>query len=385
VLLFEALGGFGGRSVVLARRCAPKSKMTLLRQKIAQTIMAGCAGETVTPAERLIFTEYGFGGFILFRRNCCEPRQLVALCRTLWETAPGAPPFLAIDQEGGKVHRLPAPFTRFPPAAVIGRRRDPALAQAAGSAVAAELALAGINLNFAPVLDVNSNPDSPIIGDRAFADDPGAVSEIGLAWARGLRAGGVIPCGKHFPGHGGTAQDSHFTLPVVDRSREEISTTELLPFADACRSGLEALMTAHVKFTALDPTRVATLSEAIVTGILRHELGYNGVVFSDDMEMKAISGQHSPGPAAALALQAGVDIVIFCHDADRAVAALEFLCAEAEREPLLRAKIESANRRIGELKRTRLQRFTGTVEDEIEAHLSALEHHRLVEKIYGSL
>ncbi len=221
----------------------------------------------------MIFAEYGFGGFILFRHNCCEPRQILSLCRSLWDDAPGLPPFIAIDEEGGKVHRLPPPFTHFPAAAAIGVRNDLHLAYRAGRAVAGELALVGINLNFAPVLDVNSNPDNPIIGERAFGADPNLVSATSAAWMRGLREGGVIPCGKHFPGHGDTHQDSHLALPVVTKSLARLQAVELPPFVAACRDGIEALMTAHVKFTALDPNHVATLSEPIVTGLLRHQLG----------------------------------------------------------------------------------------------------------------
>jgi beta-N-acetylhexosaminidase len=307
------------------------------------------------------------------------------LCRSLWNSAPGEPPFIAIDAEGGSVHRLPQPFTHFPSAAAIGARNDVHLAYRAGQATARELALAGINLNFAPVLDVNSNPNNPIIGARAFGATPAAVSAMSLAWARGLREGGVIPCGKHFPGHGDTDRDSHVDLPVVSKSWAELRAVELAPFGEACRAGIEALMTAHVKYIALDPNHAATLSEAIVTGLLRHQLGYDGVVFSDDMEMKAVSADYGPAEAATLALGAGVDMMLFCHDIEKAVQAVEFLCAESEREPALRAQVEASHRRIAALKQLWLKSFNGAADNELGERLKNLRHGSIVDEIHGSL
>jgi beta-N-acetylhexosaminidase len=263
--------------------------MYALREKIGQMFLVGCQDESLTRDEQLIFAEYQFGGIILFKENCAEPAQIVSLCRSLWQSADETPPFIAIDQEGGRVNRLPQPFTHFPSAAQIGAKRNPALARQLGRATAEELKLAGVNLNFAPVLDVNSNPANPIIGDRAFASDPKQVVEIASAWAQGLRDGGIIPCGKHFPGHGDTEKDSHLELPTVKKSMDDLRAVELEPFADATRNRIESLMTAHVLYPALDPKLSATLSEAIVTGLLRHQLGYEGLVFSDDMEMKAMA------------------------------------------------------------------------------------------------
>ncbi len=297
-----------------------------LRRKIGQLFLVGIEGAILNRNERLFFEEYAFGGFVLFQRNCHDAAQIVSLCRALWAMAGELPPFIAIDQEGGRVHRLPAPFTHFPAAARIGSRNDTSLAYRAGRAVAAELALAGINLNFAPVLDVNTNPRSPIIGDRAFAAAPHAVTTCGWAWAQGLRGGGIIPCGKHFPGHGAADKDSHFDLPVVAKALEALQTIELTPFVHACRNHIEALMTAHVLYPALDPRSPATLSQKIVTGLLRQQLGYGGVVFSDDMEMHAISDRYGVEESALQCILAGVDVLLFCHELPKAVTACEFLC-----------------------------------------------------------
>jgi beta-N-acetylhexosaminidase len=344
--------------------------------------IVGCQAEQLSHDEQLIFEEYAFGGFILFRENCCEPAQVSNLCRSLWQTASGEPPFLAIDQEGGRVHRLPEPFTHFPAAARIGQRNDADLAYRCGRATAAELSLIGINLNFAPVLDVSSNP---VIGDRSFGAEPQQVIDLSSAWTRGLGDGGVIPCGKHFPGHGDTAEDSHFALPVLEKSLERLKAVELAPFAWACKDKIEALMTAHVLYRALDPNLPATLSERVVTALLRHQLGYDGVVFSDDMEMRAISDNFAPEQAAALALRAGVDVLLFCHDLPKAIEVLEFLSDEAEKDPALRAQIEKSYRRIIDLKRRYLKGFTGASDNKIVAQLKTMDHQRLVDEIHGSL
>jgi len=358
--------------------------MTTLREKIGQLFMVGIQGEALSRDERLIVEQCGFGGFILFGRNCREAKQILSLCRALWKTGAELPPLIAIDQEGGRVHRLPQPFTHFPSAALIGRSGDSDLAYRAGRAAAAELSLLGINLNFAPVLDVDSNPNNPIIGDRSFGRRPDQVIKFASPYAQGLRHGGIIPCGKHFPGHGDTDKDSHLDLPVVEKALAELKAVELPSFVQACRSGIEALLTAHVIYRALDPELPATLSERIVTGLLHHELGYDGVVFSDDLEMKAISANYGAEQAATLALRAGVDALLFCHELIHAVQALEFLCAEAEKEPALRAKVEESYRRISQLKNGRLKAFTGAKETEISARLASLDHQRIVDEIQGS-
>jgi len=355
--------------------------MNTIRQTIGQMFLVGCRGDSLGNDERLLIEEYQFAGVILFQKNCGDPRQLISLCRAIWECFDITPPFIAIDQEGGRVHRLPAPFSDFPAAARIGTRNDLDLAYRFGKATAAELTLAGINLNFAPVLDVASNPMSSIIGDRAFSAEPQRVIEIAGAWTEGLRDGGVIPCGKHFPGHGDADKDSHFELPMVRKSIDELQATELAPFIHACRNQIESLMTAHVAYPALDPKLPATLSAAIITGLLRHQLGYDGVVFSDDLAMRAISDRYSVEDATGLAVRAGVDVLLFCHEIDKAVAALEFLCAEAERDATMRARIEESYRRVTELKRRSVNRFTGVAEKEITARLEEFNHRKLLDAL----
>ncbi len=347
--------------------------------------MVGVQGEALTTEERLIIEQYGFGGFIWFSHNCGEPEQILSLCRALWETGAELPPFIAIDQEGGRVHRLPPPFTHFPAAGLIGRSGNPDLAYRAGRATAAELSLLGINLNFAPVLDIHSNPKNPIIGDRSFGAEPERVIKFAWPYMQGLRDGGIIPCGKHFPGHGDTDKDSHLDLPVIDKPLEQLRVVELPPFIHACRNQIESLMTAHVLFRALDPKCPATLSHEIVTGLLRQELGYGGVVFGDDMEMKAISDNYGDDEAVALAVRAGIDAVLYCHELSRAIRACEFLCDEAARDAAVRAQVEKSYERITRLKRSFLERFTGVAERELKERLARLDHQRIAGEIDGSL
>lgn len=355
--------------------------MATPREKIGQMFMIGLQGESLTRDEQLVIEECGFGGFILFSHNCCGPEQILSLCRSLWESNLKTPPLIGIDQEGGRVHRLANPFTHFPAAALVGRRDDPNLAYRAARATAAELALVGVNLNFAPVLDVNSNPNNPIIGSRSFGTEPNQVITFAWPYVQGLRDGGIIPCGKHFPGHGGTDKDSHLDLPVLDRSPDELTAVELPPFVHACRNQIESLMTAHVLYRSLDPNFPATLSPNIVTGLLRQQLGYAGVVFSDDMEMKALSSNYDADEAVALAVRAGVDVMLYCHDLPGAVNALEFLCSEAERNPAVRAQVENSYHRITELKQRYLKRFTGIEEKELAKRLARLDHRRIVNEI----
>ena len=259
------------------------------------------------------------GGVILFRRNVGTPSAIARLSAELH--ALPSQPLVAIDHEGGRVMRLGEPFTQFPAAATVGRTRIPELAYRVGRAMAQELADVGIDLNFAPVLDVHSNPANPIIGDRAFGADPALVSEMGIALMRGLLDGGVIPCGKHFPGHGDTAQDSHLELPVVNRSVETLELVELAPFRAAIAACVPMLMTAHVLYPAFDADNPATLSRKILTDLLRTNLGFNGVVASDDLEMRAIGAYQDIGPAAVATLRAGADALLVCQELSKAVRA----------------------------------------------------------------
>jgi beta-N-acetylhexosaminidase len=265
------------------------------------------------------------------------------------------PPIVAIDHEGGRVHRLDPPFTRFPAAAVVAAHGVRAVRDVA-TAMARELAAVGIDLTFAPVLDVASNPANPVIGERAFASDAARAAGLALAAFRATRAVGLITCGKHFPGHGDTVADSHLELPIVEKSRRELARTELVPFRRAIAAGIPMLMSAHVVYPAFDRARPATLSPPIVTGLLRRRLGFRGVICTDDLEMRAIADHYGPGDAAIAAISAGVDLLLYCHRQDdlrSAIAAVERAVA-AGRIP--ERRIAAAHRRVAALARWRARR-----------------------------
>lgn len=355
--------------------------MASLRDRIGQMIMVGLIGEELSQEEKSLLRDYPFGGFILFSHNLKEPKQILSLCRSLWGTGNGDPPFIAIDQEGGRVHRLPAPFTHFPPAALLGRTGNPDLAYRFGLAAARELLAVGINLNFAPVLDVHSNPNNPVIGDRSLGPDPKQVTTLGWSVIEGLRDGGTIPCGKHFPGHGDTAQDSHLQLPVVEKDVTSLQTVELPPFIHACRNQVESLMTAHVLYPALDSTYPATLSHAIIGKLLRQGLGYQGVVFGDDLGMKAISNNFPLEESVSRAVYAGVDVLLFCHQMELAVAAFEHLGRQTEEKEPTRARVEKSYQRIQRLKERYLKSFAGADEDLLTEYIGITSHQKLAEEI----
>lgn len=318
-----------------------------LRQQIGRLLFVGIPGPTFDDHTRSTLEALYVGGVVLFRRNVETPAQLAQLIAALH--ALPSRPLVAIDHEGGRVNRLGEPFTQFPAAAAVGRRRDAELAYRVGRAMAAELRSIGIDVNFAPVLDVNSNPANPVIGDRAFSSEADVVGELGIAQMRGLLDGGVVPCGKHFPGHGDTVKDSHLELPVVDRPRVELERTELVPFRAAIAAGVPMLMTAHVLYPSLDPEHPATVSRRILTGLLREEMRFQGVVVSDDLQMRAISEGWDIGGVALATLEAGVDALLVCQDLSQAVAARAAIERGVDSGTLAARTVAAAAVRVGRL------------------------------------
>lgn len=314
-----------------------------LREAIGSLLCLGIPGPRLDDATRATLQRLHVGTVILFRRNVGNLDELKDLCAALH--ALPSRPLVAIDHEGGRVMRVGAPFTHFPAAAAIGRGGDPRIAYQVGHAMAAELLSVGVDLSFAPVLDVNSNPANPVIGDRSFGAAPELVAAMGIAQMNGLRDGGVVPCGKHFPGHGDTEKDSHHELPIVTRSRAEIERVELVPFRAAIAADIPMIMTAHVVYTNLDPTAPATMSRSIVSDLLRGELGFRGVVATDDLDMRAIADHQSIGAAAVKIVQAGVDMLLICNALDKAVEAFAAI-ERALDDAMLEARqiIEAAQR-----------------------------------------
>ena len=292
---------------------------------------------------RALEREWDLGGVILFGRNVETPEQVAELVFELQMLARDAPLWVSVDQEGGRVARFRAPFTEWPPMASLGRHGDTALAERFASALAAELTAVGVTLDFAPVLDVYQDAADPVIGDRALSPDPAAVGRLGGAIIATLQRHGIAACAKHFPGHGDTRADSHRELPVVDHPPERLREHEMAPFRDAVAADVAAVMTAHVRYPALDAEQPATLSRIIVDELLRRELGHQGLIITDDLDMGAITTRQTVEEAAVDALEAGCDTVLVCGESiDRHTAVLEAIVHAVEADRLNRRRVEDA-------------------------------------------
>jgi len=322
-----------------------------LPAQVGQLLSVGFDGPALPEQLRERIAASQVGGVMLFRPNIADPVQLAGLVAGLRQAAPlEAPLLVSIDQEGGVVQRVRAPATVWPPMLAVGTADDVGRTTAVGRAIGEELAALGVGWDFAPVLDVHTNPANPVIGDRAFGTTPEAVATHALAFWRGLRAAGLVGCGKHFPGHGDTRIDSHLDLPVVAHDLERLRRVELAPFAAAAKAGMEAFMTAHVVYPALDPDHPATLSRRIATDLLRGELGFKGVLVSDDLGMKAVADRYSIEDLAVGAIEAGVDHLLVREPVARQVAAFEAILRAAESSAGFRARVEEAAARVAALK-----------------------------------
>jgi len=352
-----------------------------LRREIGRLLIAGFNGSQVPVELRSIAREFGLGGVILFSRNIEAPEQVAELCYDASRLVPDLPPWVSIDQEGGRVARLKAPFTEWPPMATLGRSGDPGLAERFARALAAELKAVGVTLDYAPVLDVMTNAKNPVIGDRALAATADDVARLGAAIIRTLQAEGVAACGKHFPGHGDTSVDSHLELPLVEHPPDRLRAIEFVPFRAAVQADVATIMTAHVFVPSLDENRPATLSRRVVTDLLRRELGYGGVILSDDLEMKAIAHTYAVPDAAVMATEAGCDGVLICSgDYATQAATLEALVHAVESQRLSYARVEDALQRQQRAK----ERFLGAAMTSRPAKWQALrqligrEEHRAI-------
>jgi beta-N-acetylhexosaminidase len=274
--------------------------------------MLGFDGDSI-PAELAEHLARGLAGVVLYQRNFTSAGGLRELTLAIRQTA-GRPVLIGIDQEGGTRFALREPFTAWPSAAELGRLGDIESVEQVARAMATELCAVGCNLNFAPMLDLHVNSESPVTKDRSFGADPLLVAKMGAALDRGLRLGGVLSCGKHFPGHGDAAVDPHLDLPVFGGTMERLESAELIPFAAAIASGVPLVMTAHILMPQVDPENPASLSRTMLDGVLRRRLRFDGVILADDLGMGAIAKRYGPGEAAVQTLLAGTDIAMLCHD-----------------------------------------------------------------------
>ncbi len=323
-----------------------------LDEKIGQLVIVGLDGYTTDEHARQMIEEYNVGGFILFKSNIKSSHQMLELLNSLKSInqANKVPLFLSVDEEGGRVSRLPGEFLKIPSNKIIGKLNNSSVSYKVGSIIGEELKAFGMNMNFAPVLDINSNPKNPVIGDRSFGTGPDLVSKLGVQTMQGLQSQNIIPVIKHFPGHGDTSTDSHVGLPRVNNDLKRLRSFELRPFADAIENGAEAVMVAHILLPKIDPENPASFSKTIISDILRRDMEFDGVVITDDFTMGAIVKNYNIGQAAVKSILAGSDIVLVCHDYEKQKAVISALKNATQSGLLPMKRIDQSVSRILRLK-----------------------------------
>ena len=367
---------------------ASASDLTL-EEQIGQLLMVGFPGTMPTPQLMKLIQRYHVGNVILFSRNVQSARQLHELTARLQELAREGgqrqPLLIALDQENGMVQRLGEDATIFPGNMALGAVGSEQSAYEVALAAGQELRALGVNLNLAPVVDVNNNPANPVIGVRSFGEDPRQVARLAGAQIRGYQDAGVATCIKHFPGHGDTATDSHLAMPTVPYEMERLERIELVPFRSGIAAGTDCVMTAHIYFPALMGTTnlPATLSPAVIRQLLREQLGFQGVIMTDCLEMNAVSETVGVGRGAVLAKQAGNDLMLISHRYDRQLAGLEALKAAVQAGAIAPEAIQEAAERILALKQRLGEREQRRSTTPTLADVGSAAHRRLSDQIYA--
>ncbi|MDR7870772.1 MAG: beta-N-acetylhexosaminidase [Tissierellaceae bacterium] len=321
-----------------------------LEEKVGQLLIVGFEGTELSDITGAYIEDLGVGGLIFFSRNIKSKDQVNTLVEEIKGSSNNIPLFLAIDEEGGKVSRMPQEYKKLPDSIDIGNTNDTDLAFEYGELLGNRVKSLGLNLNFAPVMDINSNPNNPVIGKRAFGTTPEIVSEMGLQVASGIRSTSVIPSIKHFPGHGDTSTDSHIELPVIEKNVDELKGFELKPFKAAIEEDIEMIMSAHILVPSIDEKYPATLSQKILGDLLRDEMGYDGVIISDDMTMGAIVNNYTLEEASIDFLKAGGDILLVCHGVENPRLVIDKILESIETGELTEDEINKKVYRILELK-----------------------------------
>jgi len=348
-------------------------------------VVAGFDGYVVPTELRALAREWDLGGVVLFGRNVEAPEQVAELAFGAQELAHDVPLWIGVDQEGGRVARLRAPFTEWPPMEGLGRQGDTGLARRFAAALADELSAVGVSLDFAPVLDVRHDGADPVIGDRALSSDPAAVGRIGAVIIETLQRNGIAACAKHFPGHGDARADSHTELPVIEHPPERLREQDMAPFRAAVGASVAGVMTAHILYPALDVDQPATLSRTIVRDLLRDEIGHQGLIVTDDLEMGAITHTHTVEQAAVAALAVGCDTALLCGDSvERHVSVLEAIIRAVEAKTLDVRTVEDA---LARQRRVKGQFLAGTRPRRplsgkaLQARLGTSAHQAVAEEI----
>jgi beta-N-acetylhexosaminidase len=377
-------GIISGQAEPISDRVEKILSQMSVEQKVGQLMMVGFGGKEMGPEITKLLIDHHIGSVAIYSRNIINTKQLAKLVRDVREVMQEEiQPFVAIDQEGGNVVRVRSDVLVLPGAMALGATRDPVLAFLAGQANAIDLGLLGVDMNLAPVLDVNRNPRNPVINIRAYADHPQLVAELGTKFIQGQQQAGMATVAKHFPGHGTTSSDSHFALPVISLSLEQLKQTELIPFREAIETGLDAIMTAHVQVPAVDPSGTpASLSQPVISGLLRKDLKFDGLVITDDLEMRAIAERMTSGEAAVSAILAGADIIMVIWTAHKKHEVYEALLSAVKEKKISMGRIDESVRRILKLKATRgtLDALADKTQELSEIFPNKL-HSRLVQTI----
>jgi beta-N-acetylhexosaminidase len=339
--------------------CLLMNDIEWLRHRIGQLVCFGFDGQTVPSHVKDLITTHHVGNIILFSRNIATTEQLIQLNQDLQTLSKGSghelPLTISVDQENGVVRRLPKDIPGLPGNMALGATGNPQWALQSGQLTAQLLRHVGINFNLAPVLDVNNNADNPVIGVRSFGDRPDMVATFGVKFIQGLQSQGVIACGKHFPGHGDTTVDSHLQLPTIHHDRQRLERVELMPFKKAIEAGVDALMTAHIVFPAIEPQPIpATLSGRVLTELLRQELGFEGLIITDCLEMNAVADTVGVGAGAVMALQARADLGLVSHRLDLQLEVIAAILDAVKTGTLSEERLENAYERVSALKKARL-------------------------------
>lgn len=326
-------------------------KMTL-DEKIGQMILSGFNGTCFNEELNTLLNDLKVGGVILFSRNIEDSKQLKKLTSDIIDTNQDIPLFISIDEEGGRVSRLPKDIKKFESSKSIGDRGDEKYAYENGRGIGEILKKYNINMNFAPVLDIYSNPKNTVIGDRAFGDNEKVVSSMGIATMKGLKDENVIPVIKHFPGHGDTEVDSHLGLPIVEKNLKQLNELELIPFNKAIENGVGAIMVSHILIKEIDDKYPATLSYNLINNILRNDMKFENIVITDDMLMKAITDYISIEEASVKSIKAGTDIILIGSDVNKTESVIERIKLAVANNEISEERIDKSVYRILKQKET---------------------------------
>jgi beta-N-acetylhexosaminidase len=356
-----------------------------VNKTIGQHMIIGVSGHTLTADEKKFIVDNNIGGVVLFARNVAEPKQVHDLCAEIQslrhQTVDKVPLFIGIDMEGGRVARLKPPFTQWPPLKVLGDLDNATVSFHFSNKMGLELQAVGINLDFAPCVDVFSNPKNTVIGDRSISSDPELVAKHASALVRGYIKSNIISCAKHFPGHGNTLLDSHEALPVEEADLARLESLELIPFKRSFKARVDMVMTSHILFKKIDPEWPVTLSETFLKKILREQYRYRGLIISDDLDMKALAKNYDRKLIPVKAMQAGVDILLYCNEPASPPSAIEALVEAVAQGQLKKADLEASYKHILSLKKEKITHPDPVPMDEATKIIGNPDHLRIAQAL----